>query len=69
MATVLEGCTSEEERSVVIFERRKDTVQRILIKKCFLFTAGSVCRVKRLTNESINISLMTKRLKRRCGSG
>jgi hypothetical protein len=28
---------------------QKDSVQRILIKKCFLFTVGSVCRVKRFT--------------------
>jgi hypothetical protein len=27
----------------------KDTMERIFIKKCFLFTVGSVCRVKRFT--------------------
>jgi hypothetical protein len=28
---------------------QKDSMQRIFIKKCFLFTVGSVCRVKRFT--------------------
>jgi hypothetical protein len=47
-------------------------MQRIFIKKCFLFTVGSVCSVKLLTVETKNVeevSLMTKRLKRTCGSG
>jgi hypothetical protein len=46
MATVLEF-TTEEQRSVVLFCGQKDSMQRIFIKKCFLFTVGSVCRVKR----------------------
>jgi hypothetical protein len=29
-------------------------MQRIFIKECFLFTVGSVCRVKRFTTVSIN---------------
>jgi hypothetical protein len=29
-------------------------MQRTFIKKCFLFTVGSVCRVKRFTTGSIN---------------
>jgi hypothetical protein len=49
MATVLQECTTEEQRSVVCFCWRKDSMQRIFIKKCFLFTVGSVCRVKRFT--------------------
>jgi hypothetical protein len=28
---------------------KKDSLQRTFIKKCFLFTAGSVCHVKRFT--------------------
>jgi hypothetical protein len=47
-------------------------MQMIFIKKCFLFTAGSVCRVKPFTNGSsnvANVSLMTKRLKQRYRSG
>jgi hypothetical protein len=34
--------------------RQKDTTQRSFIKKCFLFTVGSVCRVKRFTAGSRN---------------
>jgi hypothetical protein len=30
-----------------VFCGQKDSVQRMFIKKCFLFTVGSVCRVKR----------------------
>jgi hypothetical protein len=28
------------------FAEKKDSLQRIFIKKCFLFTAGSVCHIK-----------------------
>jgi hypothetical protein len=31
------------------FYGQKDTIQMIFIKKCFLFTVGSVCPVKRFT--------------------
>jgi hypothetical protein len=53
---------------------QKDSVQKTFIKKYFLFTDGSVCRVKRFTTESRNVAdfLLTtrlKRLKRRRGSG
>jgi hypothetical protein len=49
MATFLEY-TIEEQRSVVLFFcGQKDSMQRIFIKKCFLFTVGSACRVKRFT--------------------
>jgi hypothetical protein len=34
--------------SCAFFYGEKDSVQRIFMKKCFLFTVGSVCRVKRL---------------------
>jgi hypothetical protein len=36
-------------------------MQRILIKKCFLFTVGSVCRVKRFITGSRNYHLGGKR--------
>jgi hypothetical protein len=49
MATVLE-CNIEEQHSVVRFLRVKGLMQRICIKKCFVFTAGSVCRVKLFTS-------------------
>jgi hypothetical protein len=47
MVTVFDHYTTEEQRSVVHFCGQRDSMQRIFVKKCFLFTAGSVCRVKR----------------------
>jgi hypothetical protein len=47
MATVLEEHPTEEHRSVLRFCEQKDSIQRIFIKKCFLFKVGSVCRLKR----------------------
>jgi hypothetical protein len=32
----------------------KDLMQRITLKKCFLFTVGSVCRLKQFTTWSRN---------------
>jgi hypothetical protein len=49
MATVLEDCATEEQRSVVLFCGQKESMQRIFIKKRFLFTVGSVCRVSLFT--------------------
>jgi hypothetical protein len=49
MATVLEECNNEQKRSVVRFCGQNDSTQRIFTKKFFLFTVGSVCRVKRFT--------------------
>jgi hypothetical protein len=49
MATMLEQYTTEEQCPVVRFCGQKDSMQRIFIKKCFLFTVGSVCCVKRFT--------------------
>jgi hypothetical protein len=69
MVTVLEECITEEQR-FVLFCGKKDSIQRIFIKKYFLFTVGSVYRVRRFTTGSRNVanfSLMTKRLKQRCG--
>jgi hypothetical protein len=55
METVLEECNTEEQRSVVRFLWGKNSMQRILVEKCFLFTLGSVCRVKRFTTGSIDL--------------
>jgi hypothetical protein len=54
LCTVLEVCTNEEQCSVVcfFFYGQKDSMQRIFIKKYFLFTVGSVCRVMRFTTGS-----------------
>jgi hypothetical protein len=45
MATVFDEHTTEKQRSVAFFCGSKDSMQRIFIKKRFLFTVGSVCRV------------------------
>jgi hypothetical protein len=47
MATVLEGCTTEEQRSVVRFLCAKWLNAKIFIKKYFLFTVESACRLKK----------------------
>jgi hypothetical protein len=44
--TVLEECITEEQRFVVRFCGQKDPMKKIFIKKCLLFTVGSVCHVK-----------------------
>jgi hypothetical protein len=54
MATAHEEYTIEEQRSVVLFCDQKDSMQRMFIKKCFPFTVGNVCRVKRFTGGSRN---------------
>jgi hypothetical protein len=57
MATVHEGYATEEQRSVVRFFF---VGKRLFINKCFLFTAGSVFRIKRFIIRSRN-SLMDVR--------
>jgi hypothetical protein len=47
MATLFERYTTEKQRSVVFLCGQKDSMQSIFINKCFLFTVGSVYRVKR----------------------
>jgi hypothetical protein len=54
MVTVLEDYTTEKQRSVMHFLWEKDSMQRLFMKKYFLFTVGSVCRVKRFTTGSRN---------------
>jgi hypothetical protein len=54
MATVLDECTTEEQRSAVRLSGQKDSMQRMFINKYFLFTVGSVCRVKLFTSWSRN---------------
>jgi hypothetical protein len=49
MAMVPEECATEKQRSVVVFCVQKESMQRILIKKCFLFMVESVGRVKLFT--------------------
>jgi hypothetical protein len=50
MSTVLKEYITEEQRSVVRFFFvcvQKASMRNIFVKKYFLFTVGSVCRVKR----------------------
>jgi hypothetical protein len=69
MATVLEQCITEEQRSVVLFCVQKNLVQRIFIKKCFVFTASGSQLGQEIVLFVASVSLMKKKLKRRCGSG
>jgi hypothetical protein len=48
---MLKECTAEEQCFFCTFCGQKNLMQRVLIKKCFLFTTGSVCRVKRFTSK------------------
>jgi hypothetical protein len=47
MTAVLEEYTTEERSCVVLSCVQKDSMQTIFINECFLFTVGSVWRVKR----------------------
>jgi hypothetical protein len=73
VVTVLEDCTTEGQRSVVLlFRWQKNPIKRIFIKEMFPVYGGSVCSLKLFTTGSrnvANLSAMTKRLKRKCGSG
>jgi hypothetical protein len=51
-----EDSTTDEQCSVVRFCGQKDSMQRKLTKKFFMFTVGSVCRVKRFTTWSRNVA-------------
>jgi hypothetical protein len=46
MATVLEGVLPKSSNLLCVFCGHKNSMQRTCIKKCFLFTVGSVCHVK-----------------------
>jgi hypothetical protein len=72
LATVLEVCTTKEQRSVVCFCEQKDSMQRMFINKCFLLKVGNVYHVHWLTTGSrnvANVSLIMMMLKQICGSG
>jgi hypothetical protein len=50
MATVLEECITEEQSSVVRFSCwQNDPMQKIFIKKYFMFRVGNFYRVKRFS--------------------
>jgi hypothetical protein len=54
MATVLEECTTQEQRSVMSFLWAKGLNAKDIHKEMFLFTVESVCNVKQFTTASIN---------------
>jgi hypothetical protein len=69
MATVLEGCTTEEERSVVRFLLAKGVNAKNVRKEMFPVYGGKCLSRKAVHICAANVSLMTERLKERCGSG
>jgi hypothetical protein len=56
MATVLEECITDEQRSSVRFYGQKDSMQRTFIKEGMLSVVGSVYRVKLFTDVSRNVA-------------
>jgi hypothetical protein len=54
MVTVLEKCTTVEQRSVVRVLWAKGFNAKDIHKESFLFMVGSVCRVRRFTSRSRN---------------
>jgi hypothetical protein len=68
MTTVLEECTTENQRSVVRFLWAKGLAAKDIYKAVFPVMVGSVCGVKRFTAGD-KLSFMTRNLKRWCGSG
>jgi hypothetical protein len=55
MAIVVEEYTTDDQRSIVRFFLWPNGLDaKHIHKKCFLFTVGSFCRVKRFTTESRN---------------
>jgi hypothetical protein len=69
MATVLEECTKDEELSVVRFLWAKELTARDIGEEMFHVYAGKCLSRKAVHNWVENVSLMTKSLKRRNGSG
>jgi hypothetical protein len=61
MATVLEECITEKQHSALCFLWAKDSMQRIFIKKCFLFMVESVCCMKWFTSGPLKNHLGGKR--------
>jgi hypothetical protein len=68
MATMLEECTDEEERSVVrfFFLWAKGLTAKDIRKEMFPVYGGKILSHKTVHNWVTNVSLMTKRLKRIC---
>jgi hypothetical protein len=69
MATVLEGCITEQQRSVVRFSVGKRTQCKYIYKETFPVYGGKCLSRKAVRNCVAKVSLMTKGLNRKCGSG
>jgi hypothetical protein len=69
MATVFDECTNEEQRSLERFLWAKGLDAKHVDKEMFPVYGGKCLSRKAVHNWVTNISLMTKRFKRRCGSG
>jgi hypothetical protein len=67
MVSRLEGCTTEEQRSVVRFCGQKVNAKDIY-KEMNPVYGGKILSCKAVHGWVANVSLMTKGLKRRCGS-
>jgi hypothetical protein len=63
MAMVLECILPEISVLLCVFCGQKDSMQRILIKKYFLFTVGSICCVKgsQLGRETLSLTFESSR--------
>jgi hypothetical protein len=69
MATVPEEYITEEQRSVVRFLWAKGLNAKDIHKEMFPVYGGKCLSLKAVQNWVPEVSLMTKNLKRRCGSG
>jgi hypothetical protein len=68
MATVLEECSTEEQSSFMRLLWEKALNAKDINKEMFPVYVGKYLSRKEVYNWVANVSLMTKRLKRRCGS-
>jgi hypothetical protein len=66
---VLEECTIDEQRFIVLSCRQKRLNAKDINKEIFSAYDGECLSRKAVHNWVPNVSLMTKRLKRSCGSG
>jgi hypothetical protein len=69
MATVLEECIAEEQRPVVRFLWAKGLNVNGIHKEIFPVYGGKCFSRKAVHNWVANVSLITRGLKRMCGSG
>jgi hypothetical protein len=69
MATILEGYPTEEQRCVVRILWAKGLDAKDIHKEMFPVYGGKYLSRKAVHNWVADFSLVTKRLKRRCGSG